>query len=237
MAMQARQGGGGRALRRALSASLAAVALTLLAGAETAFGHAVVRPGASRPAELQAYTLTVPNEKGAPTTSVSMQVPEGISFFLVRPVAGWQVKLERAGGRIAVVRWTGGRIPADAYEDFEFIARNPVQADKIAWKVVQRYSDGSAVRWVGPAESDTPAAETRLAEDVVPQDVVDVESGGAPSGAAAADDGSAESGSDGDDDGDGGDTAALAVAIVALVAALGALVIALRGRGRRETTP
>jgi uncharacterized protein YcnI len=223
---------------RAPSALLAAAVVVLVA-AEAASGHAVVRPGASRPAELQAYTLTVPNEKGDPTTAVSMQVPDGITFLLVRPVAGWKVKLERSGGRIAVVRWTGGRIPADSYEDFEFIARNPVQEGALAWKVVQRYGDGSAVRWVGPSESDTPAAEVRLAEDVVPQDVVDVEGGNAQASGGSADtaSGSAEapSDSDSDDDDSDGDTA-LIVAVVALVAAIAALAAALLGRSRRRTT-
>jgi uncharacterized protein YcnI len=211
------------------TALMIATVLTLWA-AESAFGHAVVRPAASRPAELQGYTLTVPTEKGSPTVSVSMQVPEGIDFFLVRPVAGWREKLERADGRVTVVRWTGGSIPRDSYEDFQFIARNPVREGSIAWKVVQRYADGSAVRWVGPSSSDEPAASTRLSEQVVPEDVVDVESGKTPAGGAGATAASdpVEAGS-GDDDGP-----ALIVAIAALVTALAALGAVVLGPSRKK---
>jgi uncharacterized protein YcnI len=205
--------------------------LLALAAADGAFGHAVVRPAASRPAELQAYTLTVPTEKTTPTVSVSMQVPEGIDFFLVRPVAGWKEKLERANGRISVVRWTGGRIPRDSYEDFQFIARNPVREGGIPWKVVQRYADGSTVRWVGPSSSDEPAPSTRLSEQVVPEDVVDVESGKVPSSGAAAPS-ATDSGGKGSSDDDYG---VLIVAIAALVTALSALAVAVVGRRRKST--
>jgi uncharacterized protein YcnI len=225
---------GRRALRRALPAIWFAASLAMLVAAPTAMGHAVVRPAASRPAELQSYTLTVPTEKRTPTVSVAMQVPEGIEFFLVRDTPGWNVKVERRGGRISVVRWAGGSIPRDSYQDFEFIARNPVRESSIAWKVVQRYAGGDTVRWVGPADSDSPAAQTRLAEDVVPQDVVDVESG-KTSGSGPADPSGSVSGAKGSGSGDD-DSAALIVAIAALVAAVAALGMSLAGRLRKKET-
>jgi uncharacterized protein YcnI len=209
--------------------AVTALLLTLVA-ADAAFGHAVVRPAASRPAELQAYTLTVPTEKSAPTVSVSMQVPAGIDFFLVRPVAGWREKLERPNGRISVVRWTGGSIPRDSYEDFQFIARNPVREGSLPWKVVQRYADGSTVRWVGPPSSNEPAPSTRLSEQVVPEDVVDVESGKAPSSGAAAPSATDSGGKASSDD----DNAAPIVAIAALVTALLALGAVVLGRRRKS---
>ena len=219
-----------RALMRALPLALAGTLLILLVSVDAAWSHAVVRPGASRPAELQAYTLTVPNEKSSPTVAVAMQVPPDIDFILVKPVSGWEVKLERAGGRISVVRWTGGTIARDAYQDFEFIARNPVSEGTIQWKVVQRYATGAPVRWVAPPDSDTPAAETRLSEQVVPEDVVDVEGGQA--GGSEASSTTATSSSESTDD---GSDAGLIVAIVALVTALGALAVTLL-RGRKKAT-
>ena len=42
---------------------------------DQAFGHAVVQPSASRPAEQQVYTLTVPSERSSDVVSVSLQVP------------------------------------------------------------------------------------------------------------------------------------------------------------------
>jgi uncharacterized protein YcnI len=205
-----------------------------LVAAQAAFGHAVVRPAASRPAELQRYTLTVPNEEDTPTTSVAMQVPDGIGFFLVQPAPGWDVKLKRTGGQVSGVRWTGGSIPPDFYEDFHFIARNPVREGSIAWKVIQRYAGGSTVRWIGPPDSESPAAVIRLSEQVVPQDVVDVESGKAP--AAAASGRAAAAAEDQETNADDDSDVPLIVAIVALATALAALGAALLGRSRKKTT-
>src|SRR3954447_685990 len=100
--------------------TLVIASILMLSASDSAYGHAVVRPGASRPAELQGYTLTVPTEKSSPTVSVSMQVPEGIDFFLVRPVAGWKEHLERANGQVSVVRWTGGGGPAGRLQGLQF---------------------------------------------------------------------------------------------------------------------
>ena len=108
------------------------------------------------------------------SNGVAVQVPEGIDFALVDDTPGWRVKLERSGGRIAVVRWSGGTIEPDFYESLQFIARNPVQEGTITWKVIQDYEDGTKVRWIGAAGSDTPASSTRISESAEPTDVVTV---------------------------------------------------------------
>lgn len=223
-----------RAPRRALPAALLVLAALAvpLAAAPAAGAHAVVRPAESRPADLQEYTLTVPNEKQADTNSVAVQVPDGITFLIVRPVPGWKTKLEHAGGRISVMRWTGGRIPPDGYENFHWIARNPVRAGALTWKTVQGYASGAPVRWVGPPDSDAPAAQTTLAEDVTPQDIVNVEGG--KSSAASPPPATATSGSKDSTDDDGNADTALVLAIVALAVAVGALVAAMLGRVRRR---
>ena len=66
-----------------LSRRVAAALLVSVWAPASAAAHAVVQPSASRPADLQRYTLTVPNERGVPTISVKLQVPDGIDFFLV----------------------------------------------------------------------------------------------------------------------------------------------------------
>ena len=45
----------------------------------------------------------------------------------MRKAPGWNVRLQREGDRVAVVRWSGNRIPPNQYDSFQFIARNPVE--------------------------------------------------------------------------------------------------------------
>ena len=124
--------------------------------------HAVVQPAASRPAEQQVYTLTVPNERDSDVVSVALQVPPDIDSLLVErsPGGGAAPARGRPGrGRPLV----GGRIAGDQYDTFRFIARNPVQAGELEWKVIQRYTDATD-RWIGPADTEQPAARTTITE-------------------------------------------------------------------------
>jgi uncharacterized protein YcnI len=213
---------------RALPAVL--VATACWTWPQPAHGHAVIQPTTSRPAEQQVYTLTIPSERDSDVVSVALQVPPDIDSLLVEDKPGWNARLQREGDRIAVVRWSGGRIAPDHYDTFRFIARNPVRAGELEWKVIQSYTDATD-RWIGPADSEQPAPRTSITEQANPQDVINTESGTVKTqqgGAAApaADSG----GGDGDSN-----TVPIVIGAVALVAALAALGIALAGRRRSPT--
>ena len=216
---------GERALRRALPVTLA---VFMWVSAPAAYGHAVMQPSASRPAEQQVYTLTVPNERDSEVVSVALQVPPDIDSLLVEDKPGWNVRLQRDGDRIAVVRWSGGRIAADQYDQFRFIARNPVQAGELEWKVIQQYTDATD-RWIGPPDSEQPAARTEISESATPVDAINTEEGGAATQDQAAQTG--ETSGDGGGDGDS-NTVPIIIGIAALVTALAALGIALTARSR-----
>jgi len=189
--------------------------------AASAAAHAVMQPSASRPADIQRYTLTVPNERTVPTISVRLEVPEGLSLFLVENKPGWSTHIEKRNGQIVAVVFDGGTIRPDQFDTFRFIAKNPVQEGTIAWNVRQTYQSGEIVDWNGPPGSDTPASRTKISENAVPVDTVDVASG-RPSAAAGTLAGST---------GGGHDRLALILAVVAIgIALVGAAVALLRGR-------
>jgi uncharacterized protein YcnI len=214
-----------RALRRALPAILVATACWIWVPA--AHGHAVIQPTTSRPAEQQVYTLTVPNERDSEVVSVALQVPPDIDSLLVEDKPGWNARLQRDGDRITVVRWSGGRTTADQYDTFRFIARNPVRAGELEWKVIQRYTDATD-RWIGPADSEQPAPRTSITEQADPQDVINTESGTVETQQGGAETPAADTGGG---DGDG-NTVPIVLGAVALLAALAALGIALAARRR-----
>ena len=197
--------------RRRLAAALAGALLLTACAAASAAAHAVVQPSASRPAQLQRYTLTVPNERSVPTVSVRLEVPDGIDFFIVEDKPGWTTRLEKRGGRTAAVVFDGGSIRAGFYDTFRFIARNPAGEGAIAWNVRQGYRGGAVADWSGPPGSDTPASRTLITEAATPADTVDVASG-RQSAAPASVDGEAPTGNR--------DWVAFVIALAALVIAL-----------------
>jgi uncharacterized protein YcnI len=215
-----------RAPRRALPAIL--VAAACCAATPAAQGHAVIQPNASRPAEQQVYTLTIPSERDSDVVSVSLQVPDEIDSVLVEKKPGWRVALQREGDRIAIVRWAGGRIAPDHYDAFRFIARNPVRGGALDWKVIQRYTDATD-RWIGPPDSEQPAPRTTITEQAQPVDAINTEEGTAPTQQAG---GATPAGGSGDDGDGDSNTAPIVIAGVALVTALAALGLALATRRR-----
>jgi uncharacterized protein YcnI len=196
--------------------------LVVIAWAPASAGaHAIVQPSASRPADLQRYTLTVPNERNAPTNYVRLEVPDGIDFFLVESKPGWRTTVDKRNGRVVAVVFDGGLIRPDYYETFRFIAKNPVVEGTIAWNVQQRYRNGEVVDWTGPPGSDTPASRTRIAESAIPVDTVDVQNGSQTSPTVTAN----ASGATGHDE------LALVLSITALILAAGGVAVTvLRGR-------
>jgi uncharacterized protein YcnI len=214
--------------RRRLGALTGAVVLGAIA-APGAAAHVTVQPAASRPADLQRYRVIVPNEKATATVGVDLKLPAGVTFALAEQVAGWRVKIVKAGSAISQLRWRGGPVPPGGYAELRFIARNPVKLGRVQWKALQRYADGSVVRWIGAAGSDFPAPATTLSESAVPVDVVSThgEAAAAPSTAAVA------VVDEGDTERDG-----LTLAIAILAALLGTAALALQlTRGRRAPPP
>ena len=218
-----------RRRRRAAGVLIAAVALgaTMAPGAAA---HITVQPSASRPAG-SALPRHRAHERNASTTGVDLQLPAGVTFALVEQAAGWRTKVIKQGSAISQLQWRGGPVPPGGYAELRFIARNPVKTGPVTWKTLQRYDDGTVVRWIGGADSETPAAVTTLSEDAVPIDVVSTHgedtvqaSRSQPAGAAAA---SAASGDD-------RDPWTLGLAILAVVLAGTALALQLT-RARRNT--
>ena len=148
------------------------LALTaLLVGAGTASAHVEVSAAAGGPpGEI---ILTVQNESSsAETISVAVRMPENVVQVLFPKVAGWTPSFAdvprdpplRIGGvdltrRPSVVTWTGGRIRPGKQAEFRLrvaVAEGTTRTG-LAFPAVQRYSDGTVVRWIGGPTGDTPA--------------------------------------------------------------------------------
>ena len=209
------------------SASLGALAvLSLLA--TSAQAHIQVSPTKAAPGDPVKFELLIPGETDAHTTEVALQIPKGVLPFSFEDQPGWKRTVEQADdGSVGVVRWRG-RLASDGFIRFAFLAATPKQEGDLAWKAVQRYDDGEEAAWIGPPDSDNPAAVTTISSSA-PRQNAGGEGAEAEEGAAATEDPApsaspaATSPSDEDDDdplplilGAGG----LALGAVALVVAL-----------------
>jgi uncharacterized protein YcnI len=145
---------------RARIALGALVALAALIFTAVALAHAEVSPPSVLAGAPQIFTLAVPTEENATTSSVEMIPPKDFSIDSFVPSPGWKRSVQQTGsGEDATVKkvtWTGGSVPTGEDAAFSFLANTSGSGD-YAFQVRQTYSDGSVVDWSGPESSDTPA--------------------------------------------------------------------------------
>ena len=132
-----------------------------LATASSAWAHAEISPPVTKSKTLQLFTLAVPTEKAAlTTTEIELTPPSGFGIDSFVPSPGWKRVVKQTGsGDSAVIQnitWTGGHVPTGEDSVFQFLA-SPDSSKTYTFRVRQSYSDGSVVDWSGPESSDTPA--------------------------------------------------------------------------------
>ncbi|MEU1180973.1 YcnI family protein [Streptomyces sp. NPDC005820] len=164
-------------------AALAAAGVLAAAGAASA--HVTVHPESyAKGATDGLLTFRVPNEEDtAATTEVQIFLPTDHPLLgvLVSPRDGWTAKVTTTKLKTPVktddgtiteavseITWTGGRITAGQYEDFDVaFGQLPDNTDRLAFKALQTYSDGKVTRWIeeaapGDDEPENPAPVVTL---------------------------------------------------------------------------
>jgi uncharacterized protein YcnI len=134
-------------------ASLLVVAVLGLVLAPEASAHAEITPAKVPANGVSDFVLSVEGEENAPTVKVAMQLPAGMPNVKALPVPGWNSQM---AGR--VITWTGGSIRQGDSGKFEVRAQFPNKPEaRLKFPTVQTYGNGTVVRWIGAASSDTPA--------------------------------------------------------------------------------
>ena len=140
------------------AAILMAVAL-LTASAVDA--HVTIWPQESKAGAGERYTVRVPTEGKVTTTEVELEVPADVRVGGVLVTGGFSYDLRRDGDRIVAVTWKQEIKPSE-YAEFVFFAVNPKTPGPVAWKVHQRYADGTSADWTGVEGDRRPASVTRI---------------------------------------------------------------------------
>jgi periplasmic copper chaperone A len=209
-----------------LKTILGLVGLALAAPA-AAQAHVTVQPEEVPAGGFVRFDVRVPNERdNANTERVEVQMPDGFAFVSYEPAPGWEVRVnyeqlqqpiqaegEQITEQVNTVSWTAtdpnAAIRPNEFRDFGLSVGLPEQAQAgavLTFPAIQTYSSGEKVRWIGPPDSEEPAAQVTLTA--------------APAESGAPTAGEAESGSDEEED-EGAPTWLVIVALV--LGALGLL--------------
>ena len=161
---------------------IAAAALGL-AVPVVAEAHVTVQPEEVPAGGFTRLDVRVPNERDdAATEKVEVQFPDGFVFVSYEPVPGWEVEvvsarldqpIEEHGDRITEqvrnVVWTAtdasAAIQPGQFRDFGLSVGMPEgvgEGETLTFPALQTYDSGEVVRWIGPPDSEEPAAQVTL---------------------------------------------------------------------------
>ncbi|MGK2931460.1 MAG: YcnI family copper-binding membrane protein [Solirubrobacterales bacterium] len=232
-------------LRKKLIATIVVLAGLALPASATA--HVTVSP-TEAPAEGYAMLyLTVPHGcEEAPTTSVSVRMPDQVISATPGVVPGWKIKAvegklpnpaEQHGETITEgvrqVTWTGGPLDPEQLEQFPLsVAFAGAEGDAAEFKVVQGCAGGAETAWI----QSTPASGE---EPEHPAPTVTLDASGEEHGASSGEEDGEESvdaetvSSTGSDEGSGDGLAIAALIVGALGLLVGGTALVTSRRSRR----
>ncbi len=177
-----------RTAARVTLLSLGATLLGVLAAASPAAAHVTVNPKEETQGGYARVAFRVPNESDtASTTKVEVFLPEKspIASVSTMAVPGWTVAVTRGkpatpvkahGADVAEVvtklTWTASPaavIKAGQFQEFPVSLGPLPEVDRLVFKSLQTYSDGTVVRWIeepvaGGEEPQNPAPVLTLAK-------------------------------------------------------------------------
>ena len=138
-------------------------ALLCLAGASAAFAHATLETKEAPASSFYKAVIRVGHGcEGTATTSIRVQIPEGVIAVKPMPKPGWELTTkegqyaqaydyydEKLTKGVTEVSWTGGSLPDAWYDEFVFRARLPDRppGTVIYFPIVQQCEKG-VHRWI-----------------------------------------------------------------------------------------
>ncbi len=129
-----------------MKARLLVVGMFVMVVGAVLMAHVSITPTESKLGASERYTVRVPTEGQVTTVGVDLEVPEGVTVSNVLASGGWTSEVRREANRIVAIMWKV-TIPAAHFGELVFNARNPKEGAAIAWKVTQRFADGTSRDW------------------------------------------------------------------------------------------
>jgi periplasmic copper chaperone A len=128
-----------------MKATSALPGLLFLAALEAQAAVTLEQPQARSGTEFKATFQVARGCMGAPTSSVRVQLPDGVSGARPQPKPGWKVEVARAKDRVVAVEWSGGPLAEDHFDEFKLIMVLPRRLGAVRFRVVQGCVTGQSV--------------------------------------------------------------------------------------------
>ena len=128
-------------MRRSLlgGGAVCAGALALVAPAAA---HVTITPAGVAAYHTEKFTLTSPNERGAPMTGFTLTVPKGFDIVEAGHQTTWHPVV--SGSKVT---WSGGSLPPNTTAAFDVKLKAPATPGAVRFEAKQDYRDGAVVRW------------------------------------------------------------------------------------------
>jgi periplasmic copper chaperone A len=161
-------------MRVRLTVALIATAAIIIVWGGAAGAHVTISPSSVPQGTSDVIlTIRVPNESAtAAVTGLRLQFPTQHPIIVVSPEAGsgWQVTVQSARlprpittddgtftSTVSEVDWSGGDIPVGQFGAFNVLAQGiPSGTDKLVFKAIQQYGDGTSVSWIQIPDAAAP---------------------------------------------------------------------------------
>ncbi|MRX51196.1 DUF1775 domain-containing protein [Paracoccus sp. S-4012] len=142
-------------------------AVTLAAFVAPAAAHITLEDSEAAPGERYKAVLRVGHGcSGSPTTTIRVQIPDGITAAQPMPKHGWEIEIVHAPldpplvdgdreitERISEIHWLGGKLPEEYYDEFVFRTRLPDTPGATLYFPVVQECEEKVHRWIEiPAE-------------------------------------------------------------------------------------
>ena len=131
--------------------------------AQVTLAHIRIAPTESALGAREKYTMRVPNEKQVGSSKIEGEFPADLQVYDFEFKPGWKIDFKKNdAGKIVGATWTGTVHPYE-FTEFGMLGINPKEGtDKLVWKFVQFYADGSKEEFTGPVGSRYPSPVVSL---------------------------------------------------------------------------
>jgi uncharacterized protein YcnI len=136
------------------------VALSLLVAAP-AWAHVTVAPQQSPSGASQIYKVRVHNDGKGPTSSIELQIPDGVTVESVAPLANGKSETTKKANRITTIKWEV-EVSVGKYVELAFGAKNPASGTQLNWNITERFKDGSTIEYTNKPGAKEKSSVTRL---------------------------------------------------------------------------
>ena len=136
----------------------------------SAFAHVTVAPQQAPAGASQVYKVRVHNDGKTPTSSIALEIPEGVAIESVAPTATGKSDMTKKGDRVTMITWQI-EVPVGKYVELAFTARNPAAGSQLNWNITEKFTDGGTIEFTdkpGAKEKSSITKLTRVSAAAVP---------------------------------------------------------------------